>query len=327
MLTVAFRPTLAAEQTLDSLKETYETEVQKIGDAHEVKLKGLLDAYGRSLDKAIELLREEGDPDPVLVASAERIRFQQERTVPKPTADDLPKMLQDIQSKYHDTVKAAEVEKGRSFVGLTEKYVTALDRLMRQRTNENKLDLALNVKAEKERVELVLADVDSKLEAVEERVRQQMEAAKRSKEQEEKMAALVARRSRLPEGAKDAVEWNGHFYLVVTARLGWHKARERCEQMGGHLVFLETKEEWDFINRLRDGRDVWIGATDEKKEGDWRWTDGRKVGKWIPGNGPTPIPQVHGRDDYLHMWNGKKSGNWDDVTSGWAAAHICEWEF
>ena len=156
----------AQEPTLDSLKQTYETEVQKIRDQHEVKLKGLLDAYGRSLDRAIELLRKKGDPDPVLVASAEKTRFLRDRTVPNPPADDLPRTLQTIQARYHDAVKAAEVDRGKGFVDLTKQYVQALDRLMRSLTNDNKLDLALNVKTEKERMEFVLADVESQLRAL-----------------------------------------------------------------------------------------------------------------------------------------------------------------
>jgi len=156
----------AQEPTLDSLKQTYETEVQKIRDQHEVKLKGLLDAYGRSLDRAIELLRKKGDPDPVLVASAEKTRFLRDRTVPNPPADDLPRTLQTIQARYHDAVKAAEVDRGKGFVDLTKQYVQALDRLMRSLTNDNKLDLALNVKTEKERMEFVLAEGESQLRAM-----------------------------------------------------------------------------------------------------------------------------------------------------------------
>ena len=87
---------IAAEPTLDSLKQTYEAEVQKIRDDHDTNLRKLLDAYGASLDKAVESLKEKGDPD----------------------------------------------------------------RLMRSLASQEELDLSLNAKAEKERAEFILADVE-----------------------------------------------------------------------------------------------------------------------------------------------------------------------
>lgn len=41
----------AAEPALDSLKQSYETRVQKIQDEHDANLKTLLEKYGSSLDK------------------------------------------------------------------------------------------------------------------------------------------------------------------------------------------------------------------------------------------------------------------------------------
>jgi len=157
-------PADAAEPSLESLKQTYETEVQKIRDEHEVRLKGLLDAYGRSLDKAIEILKREGDPDRILEAHSEKRRFEEEQDVPTKPDAELPAVLQMIQSDYNDALKKANVDKGQKFVALTKRYIEALDRLMRSLAAQDKLDLSLNVKAEKKRVEFVLAEVGVQVE-------------------------------------------------------------------------------------------------------------------------------------------------------------------
>jgi len=142
---------------LDDLKQTYRTEAQRIRDEHEANLTALLDAYGRSLDSAIAVLRRRGDPDPVLVATAEKTRFKKQRTVPNPPAADLPRLLKQVQANHHEAVKKAELEKSRRFALRTEQYIAALGKLMAQYTAQDKLDLALNVKQERKRVAFVLA--------------------------------------------------------------------------------------------------------------------------------------------------------------------------
>jgi len=44
--------------------------------------------------------------------------------------------------------------------------------------------------------------------------------------------------------------------------------------MGGYLACIETSEEDQFILRLCQGNDAWLGGTDEENEGDWRWLTG-----------------------------------------------------
>jgi len=154
----------AADPTLDGLKQTYEAEVQKIRDEHEENLSKLLDTYGTSLDRAIGILKKEGDPDRILSAISEQRRFDEERTVPREPESKLPDVLQITQSSYNDALKKANVEKGQKFVALTERYIEALDRLMRSLAAQDKLDLSLNAKAEKKRVESVLSEVGVQVE-------------------------------------------------------------------------------------------------------------------------------------------------------------------
>jgi len=300
---------LAAEQTLDSLKQTYEAEVQRIRDTHEESLKGLLDAYGKSLDTAIDILKREGDPDKILQAHSEKRRFEEERTVPKDANAKLPAVLKEVQSGYNDALKRANVEKGEGFVDLTKRYSEALDRLMRSLAAQDKLDLSLNVKAEKKRVEFVLADVKSKVEAV--------------------------RRARLPAEAKDAVEWNGHLYKRFLERLSWKDAKARCEAMGGYLACVTSDKENQFVGDLADGKSMWLGGSDHEKEGTWRWVSGEpfRYTKWYPDQPRRGHPTQH----YLHIgvWWGNQPDNqylWNDndsVPPNQYKNHgfICEWDF
>jgi hypothetical protein len=304
---------------LDSLKQTYETEAQRIREDHDKNLNRLLDAYGKSLENAIPLLRKEGDPEPVLAASAEKMRFDRDRTVPNPAADDAPKLLQDVQAKYNEAVQVAENEKDKRFAALAERYVAALGRLMKQHTNDDKLDLAMNVKTEKQRVEFVLADVESRLKAVGDQ-----------KKVETTRAALEGRKTRLPTEAKDAVSFNEHHYKFFAENISWHEAKKRCEELGGHLAIVTSKEENDFVTSITRGPGVhvWLGATDEKREGTWVWVNGEQMtyASWFYGR-----PNIRA-GNYLYTSSTAygRPGLWNDKTPGAdknLAGYVCEWDF
>jgi len=154
----------AAEHTVESLRQTYEGGIDGIRDDHKRNMERLLETYGTALDNAIEALRKEGDPDPVLLAVAERRRFESDGRVPeKSKSSRLPSSVRKLQSGYHCATGDAAIEMEKKCAALTGRYVAALERLMRHYTNEDKLDLAKNAKTEKERTERILAEIESKL--------------------------------------------------------------------------------------------------------------------------------------------------------------------
>jgi len=76
---------------------------------------------------------------------------------------------------------------------------------------------------------------------------------------------------------KDVVRFQGHSYALVKDAVTWHVAKQRCEEMGGHLVILDDQRETAFLTELCYKANVpsaWIGATDEVTEGEWKWVDG-----------------------------------------------------
>jgi hypothetical protein len=134
----------------------------------------------------------------------------------------------------------------------------------------------------------------------------------------------VVRKSRPPKVPDDAVEFRGHWYKnYSTPLLSWHKAKKKCESLGGYLVSITSRAERDFVHSIA-GDEVWIGATDEKREGRWKRVSGERWSytSWNsgqPGGKPSDA-------DYAYFR--KRNPNWNDSTApehnraGW----ICEWE-
>jgi len=58
------------------------------------------------------------------------------------------------------------------------------------------------------------------------------------------------------------------FYTAVKT---WEDAEVHCQQLGGHLASLHTKEENEFIGKTTKGT-VWIGG--KKVGSEWTWSDG-----------------------------------------------------
>ncbi len=117
------------------------------------------------------------------------------------------------------------------------------------------------------------------------------------------------------------IKYGSHRYLAICAPVNWHEAKEICEKMGGHLVYIETADEMAFLKKsIGNTRYLWVGATDEHKEGDWRWLNKRKVNPvfWAQGQ-----PRVGNRYNFAWFGRGEIVNRRDkDILHGF----ICEWE-
>lgn len=125
----------------------------------------------------------------------------------------------------------------------------------------------------------------------------------------------------------DAKLFNGKWYGVVVDKASWTSARDKCKRLGGQLAVIPDEATWKFIASLTQLQ-VWIGATDEKLEGQWKWVDGSdmKFAKWSDIN-PT---NSGGNEHYLMM---KRDGTWNDTPSDWdyykdspIVGYVCEWK-
>ncbi|XP_066578897.1 C-type lectin domain family 4 member E isoform X2 [Amia ocellicauda] len=128
---------------------------------------------------------------------------------------------------------------------------------------------------------------------------------------------------------KPWMPFHNRCYFFSTDEMNWTSSRDNCLSMQGHLVIIETAEEQTFIKH-NVSRPIWIGLTDLKKTGDWRWVDDTAIGKlryWSekqPDNYKKPnTPEVEhcaemrGRDD---------SYKWNDALCSNNKGRVCEKE-
>ncbi|HEV7279906.1 MAG TPA: C-type lectin domain-containing protein [Pirellulaceae bacterium] len=120
----------------------------------------------------------------------------------------------------------------------------------------------------------------------------------------------------------DAQMHEGHGYLFLQPNLTFHAARKRCEELGGHLVTIESPSEADFLVKTWGDRNFWIGAGDFAEEGNYRWING------------TPF-EPHGYATRFGNWRGFRNAlswstehqQWSDGASeGYLLEYICEWD-
>ena len=103
-----------------------------------------------------------------------------------------------------------------------------------------------------------------------------------------------------------------------------------CEKLGGHLAYIETQEEQDFLQKLKGEGTRWIGGGDTAREGIFRWLDGSPVSKKLNSK----LDRENSPDrDYLFLNNDGYLGA--RIATGfhagsryrWVHGFICEWDY
>lgn len=115
---------------------------------------------------------------------------------------------------------------------------------------------------------------------------------------------------------KNIVKFGGHEYALIEDKATWHVAKRLCEEMGGHLAIVETADEAAFILKLCGSETVWLGASDEATEGDWKWVNGTPVKLSL---------DLNNQDGYDH-WLVVYQGTFADGTAGRRYVYACEWD-
>ncbi|KAI4896084.1 hypothetical protein NFI96_027216, partial [Prochilodus magdalenae] len=70
-------------------------------------------------------------------------------------------------------------------------------------------------------------------------------------------------------------KFGGSYYCISTERKSWSVARQACKERGADLVIINSREEQEFIKK--ENQYVWIGLSDARTEGVWKWVDGSKL--------------------------------------------------
>lgn len=120
--------------------------------------------------------------------------------------------------------------------------------------------------------------------------------------------------------APGTVTVEGHDYALVPGEYTWHVAKHFCQAVGGHLATSTNAVEFNAIDKFcrESGKDVWLGATDQSKEGEWRWVTNEPFGFGAEFDNNLQI------EHHLHYFAGTKRYN--DLDNGGRMAFLCEWE-
>jgi hypothetical protein len=219
------------------------------------------------------------------------------------TAED-PFLLQSVEEKYSSDVAKADA---------------AVAKVEAESVKAKKIAGAERLKAYKDRlVEVTKSGDFNKALAVKARVDQlekqpEAETEKAGDSVGASIGSETAKRSR----PKDTVRFNGHTYAFIrTEKVTWHVAKRRCEEMGGHLVCVNSVKEEQFVMQLCGTTHAWVGATDEEEEGKWYNVDGSNA-----IFSKAAVDNSNGMEHWL-CWDGTKFNDW---FSGGRCAYVCEW--
>ncbi|XP_067285071.1 galactose-specific lectin nattectin-like [Pseudorasbora parva] len=128
-------------------------------------------------------------------------------------------------------------------------------------------------------------------------------------------------------------EWfqqKGRFYVFSTDTMDWYSSRERCQDLGGDLVIINSNKEQEFLARqirnISANALYWIGLTDSRTEGVWLWVDDTKnnLSLWaMPPDDHKSADNPLGEDCVI--MNGKRTDSkWGDVFCSRKERRICE---
>jgi flagellin-like hook-associated protein FlgL len=129
----------------------------------------------------------------------------------------------------------------------------------------------------------------------------------------------------------------GHYYEVVdTGGITWSDAQEMASNrtlygLTGYLATVTSEEESNYLKTELNGKEGWIGASDEIVEGEWRWVSGPEAGQlfWLGNVDGSPVdsrfsnwtkdhtgnyvePNDDNNEDYAYY---RQDGTWNDYRS------------
>ncbi|KAL7841272.1 hypothetical protein SRHO_G00249630 [Serrasalmus rhombeus] len=109
-------------------------------------------------------------------------------------------------------------------------------------------------------------------------------------------------------------------YYISTEIKTWSESREDCREREADLLIINSREEQDFIEKLRRGQWSWIGLTDSETEGVWKWVDGSALTTKFWGSGE---PSSYGDEDCV-ITGYASVNNWADYHCSNVCFWICE---
>jgi formylglycine-generating enzyme required for sulfatase activity/tRNA A-37 threonylcarbamoyl transferase component Bud32 len=130
----------------------------------------------------------------------------------------------------------------------------------------------------------------------------------------------------------NAVSFQGHWYAHFPEKItSWREAQRRCQELGGYLACPRTLAEHQFVLRLINRQNVWLGGYNDDKNR-WYWITGERIGTFYwaqgqPNNGTNVVMQSG-----LGLPGSSGERTWHDVGRGAdetrnPAGFVCVWDF
>jgi len=126
-------------------------------------------------------------------------------------------------------------------------------------------------------------------------------------------------------------ERDGQCYYWSQEKLFWGAAEEKCRSLGSHLVSVTSQDVHDYLyqNENNPGG-IWIGATDQEEEGNWKWTDCNpwSFQNWGVTDDGTQQPDNNkyqdgdGQNCVVLPGNNKNETGWNDVPCNTRERHF-----
>ena len=126
-----------------------------------------------------------------------------------------------------------------------------------------------------------------------------------------------------------SAEFERNNYEYYNYNMTWHEALKFCEKRGGHLAVINSEDENEFAYNLSKDYSnyVWLGGTDDGKEGNWYWinSDSFSYTNW---NGGEPNNSDNNENCMELITIGNSTGKWNDVPNDISnvGGFICEYE-
>lgn len=136
------------------------------------------------------------------------------------------------------------------------------------------------------------------------------------------LKAAVAVGEEIVTLTKDAVEFNGHSYVLSNKAATWEDAAEACAELGGYLVQIQSEEELEFVRELLTGEGTveayWIDGALVNEV--WRFADGTAMSLFYWATGQPD--NYKGKSDVISML--RVNGAWYDRLRTMKYGVVCE---
>ncbi|MDY4255624.1 MAG: C-type lectin domain-containing protein [Oscillospiraceae bacterium] len=126
----------------------------------------------------------------------------------------------------------------------------------------------------------------------------------------------------------DAVEFNGHYYKIYESKIPWKEAKQSCEDNGGYLVTITSKEENEFVKQIvADSglNSIAYGGYYDADSDSWKWVTGERFDftDWGPNE---PNNNALHKEYFLEIYSDPNyTLKWNDCNENTLGGYICEW--